>query len=116
MPLQGAAVWTGFILSTIVLPPLIPVIVDIAGRRPGVTLHSHFRALRAEFGLGLVQSGLMVIFLAHQAWLMGDAILRTVVRLTIARRRLSSNGCQRPTRRSAVVRAFGASTEAWLGR
>ena len=88
MPLQGAAVWTGFILSTIVLPPLIPVMVDIAGRRRGVTLHSHFRALRAEFGLGLVQSGLMIIFLAHQAWLMGDAILRTVVRLTITHRRL----------------------------
>ena len=55
-----------------------------------MTLRSHLRALRAEFGLGLVQSGLMVIFLAHQAWLMADAIVRTVVRLTITRRNCSS--------------------------
>ena len=30
----------------------------------------------------------MIVFLAHQAWLMGDAILRTLVRLTITRRQL----------------------------
>ncbi len=88
MPLEDAAVWTAFILSTIVLPPFIPVITRIAPERPGVTLRSHFRALRAEFGLGLVQSGLMVVFLAHQAWLMADAIIRTLVRLMLTRRHL----------------------------
>jgi cyclic beta-1,2-glucan synthetase len=88
MPFDNAAVWTAFILSTIVLPPLIPVIARTAPQRPGVTLRSHFRALRAEFGLGLVQSGLMVVFLAHQAWLMGDAIIRTLVRLTVTRHHL----------------------------
>ncbi len=88
MPFDNAAVWTAFILSTIVLPPLIPVIARIAPQRPGVTLRSHFRALRAEFGLGLVQSGLMIVFLAHQAWLMGDAIVRTLVRLTVTRHHL----------------------------
>ena len=30
----------------------------------------------------------MIVLVAHQAWLMGDAILRTLVRLTITRRRL----------------------------
>ena len=38
--------------------------------------------------LALIQSGLMIVFLAHQAWLMSDAILRTLVRLTVTRRRL----------------------------
>ena len=88
MPFQDAAVWTGFILLTIILPPLIPVIVDIAPRRPGVALRSHFRALGAEMRLALIQSGLMMVLVAHQAWLMGDAILRTLVRLTITRRGL----------------------------
>jgi len=88
MPFDDAAVWTAFILSTIVLPPLIPVIARTAPQRPSVTLRSHFRALRAEFGLGLVQSGLMTVFLAHQAWLMGDAIIRTLVRLTVTRHHL----------------------------
>jgi cyclic beta-1,2-glucan synthetase len=88
MPLADAAVWTIFILSTIILPPLIPVIARIAPQRSGVTLHSHFRALRAELGHGLVLSGLMIVFLAHQAWLMGDAIIRTLVRLMVTRRHL----------------------------
>ena len=88
MPLEDAAVWTGFILSTIVLPPLFPITAEIAARRPGVTLGSHVRALGVELRLALIQSGLMIVLLAHQAWLMGDAILRTLVRLTVTRRRL----------------------------
>jgi cyclic beta-1,2-glucan synthetase len=88
MPFEDAVVWTSFILATIVLPPLIPVITRIAPERPGVTLASHFRALGGELGLGLVQAGLMIVFLAHQAWLMGDAIVRTLVRLTVTRRHL----------------------------
>ncbi|HEY5472483.1 MAG TPA: protein ndvB, partial [Candidatus Limnocylindrales bacterium] len=67
---------------------LIPVIAEIAPRRPGVTLRSHIRALGAELRLALIQSSLMIVFLAHQAWLMGDAIVRTLVRLTVTRRRL----------------------------
>ena len=88
MSLEDAAVWTGFILSTIILPPLIPVMAEIAPRRPGVTLHSHVRALGAELRLALIQSGLMIVFLAHQAWLMVDAIVRTLVRLIVTRRHL----------------------------
>jgi cyclic beta-1,2-glucan synthetase len=88
MSLEDAAVWTGFILSTIVLPPLIPVMADIAPRRPGVTLRSHVRALGMGVRLALIQSGLMIIFLAHQAWLMSDAIVRTLVRLSVTRRHL----------------------------
>jgi cyclic beta-1,2-glucan synthetase len=88
MPLGHAAVWTAFILATIILPPLIPVIAGIAPLRAGVTLNSHLRALRAELALGLVQSVLMIIFVAHQAWLMGDAIVRTLFRLMVTRRHL----------------------------
>lgn len=88
LPLEQAAVWTGFILATIVLPPLIPVIAEIVPRRPGVTLRSHLRVLRGDFTLGLVQSFLMIVFLAHQAWLMGDAITRTLFRLAVTRRHL----------------------------
>ena len=109
MPLEDAAVWTGFILSTIVLPPLIPVMAEIAPRRPGVTLRSHVRALGADLRLALIQSGLMIVFLAHQAWLMGDAIVRTLVRLTVTRRHLLE---WVPAAHAAFgrVRAFGIST------
>ncbi len=88
LPLPEALVWTLFILLTMVIPPLLPVATHLAPHRPGVMLTSHFEALGREFVQALVQSGLMIVFLAHQAWLMADAILRTLVRLTVTRRHL----------------------------
>ncbi|WP_309604376.1 GH36-type glycosyl hydrolase domain-containing protein [Phenylobacterium sp.] len=88
LPLRDAVAWTVFIVLTMALPPLIPVIAEIVPRRPGVSLPSHYRALAGELRFALIQLGLMIVFLADQAWLMSDAILRTLVRLTLTRRHL----------------------------
>ena len=85
---EAAFVWTLFILSTIVLPTLLPVIAAIPPRRPGITIASHMRALAGDLRHALAFSALNVTFLAHQAWLMGDAIGRTLVRLFITHRHL----------------------------
>ena len=79
LPLQGAVVWTGFILSTIALSTLLPVLAGIVPRRARVTARSHLRALAADVRLALSQTALLAVFLAHQAWLMADAIGRTLV-------------------------------------
>jgi cyclic beta-1,2-glucan synthetase len=88
LPLRAAAVWTGFIVATIALPALLPVLGAIEVRHAQITARSHLRALAAEFWLALSQTALMVTFLAHQAWSMGDAIGRTLFRLLVSRRRL----------------------------
>jgi cyclic beta-1,2-glucan synthetase len=88
LPLPGALIWTGFILFTIALPPLLPVFASLLPRRPGVALRSHFSALGRDLVLAASQTGLLVTFLAHQAWLMVDAIGRTLYRLLISRRLL----------------------------
>jgi cyclic beta-1,2-glucan synthetase len=88
LPLHAAVIWTGFVLAAIVLSNFIPVMGAIVPRRPGITARSHLGALGADFGLALTQSALLVTFLAHQAWLMGDAIGRTIVRLLVTRRHL----------------------------
>jgi cyclic beta-1,2-glucan synthetase len=88
LPLNEAAIWTIFVLSTIVLPTLIPVVGAVVPRRSGITVRSHLGALGADLRLALVQSALMMTFLAHQAWLMGDAISRTLIRLCVTRRHL----------------------------
>ena len=46
------------------------------------------RALGGDLRLALTQSALLIAFLAHQAWLMGDAIVRTLYRLFVTRRHL----------------------------
>lgn len=86
-PGDAAVVWSAFILVTIAAPPLIPVLGRL-GRRPGVAWLIHARTLAGDLRLGLAQGALMVVFLAHQAWLMGDAILRTLWRLAVSRRHL----------------------------
>ena len=88
LPFAAASVWVGFVLLTIVLPTLIPVTAAIVPRRGGVTARSHLGALGSDLRLALAQSLLLITFMAHQAWLMADAIARTLVRLFITRRHL----------------------------
>ena len=87
-PFDAALIWTIFVISTIVMPTLIPVVGAIPPRRPGITLASHIRALGGDLRLALSLSALIVTFLAHQAWLMSDAIARTLWRLLVTRRNL----------------------------
>jgi cyclic beta-1,2-glucan synthetase len=88
LPLQAALVWTGFVLSTIAVSTLLPVLSAIVPRRARTTARSHLRALAADVGLALSLTALLVVFLAHQAWLMTDAIGRTLFRVLVSRRQL----------------------------
>jgi cyclic beta-1,2-glucan synthetase len=85
---HAALIWTVFIIALIVTPAMIPVFAAIPPRRGGVTIASHLRALVGDLQLALSLSGLILAFLAHQAWLMGDAIIRTLYRLFISHRNL----------------------------
>ncbi len=87
-PFQPALVWTTFVLATLILPSLIPAISAIPGRRPGVAMSGRLRALGGDFRLAATLSALNITFLADQAWLMGDAIARTLWRLFVSRRHL----------------------------
>nr|WP_209442414.1 glucoamylase family protein [Neoroseomonas oryzicola] len=88
LPFHASLAWTAFLLSTVVLPTLIPVISAILPRRRRLTLRSRLRAFGVDVRLALALSLLIVTFLAHQAWLMVDAIARTLVRLLVTRRHL----------------------------
>jgi cyclic beta-1,2-glucan synthetase len=85
---ESALVWTTFLLTTIALPSLIPVISAIPCRRPGVAISGHLRALGRDLRLAVTISALNTTFLADQAWLMGDAVVRTLWRLCVTRRHL----------------------------
>ena len=87
-PMPVAEIWTAFILLTIALPPLAGTIAGILPHRTGVSLRNHLHALQDDFALGMVQSGFLITFLAHQAWVMVDAIGRTLFRLFISHRRM----------------------------
>ena len=86
LSLNAALIWTFFVLATIALPTMIPIL--FTPRRPGITARSQLRALRGDLGLALGLWSLHTAFLAHQAWLMADAIGRTLVRMFVTRRHL----------------------------
>jgi cyclic beta-1,2-glucan glucanotransferase len=88
LPLAAAERWTAFLLSTLALPALLPFLVGIVPRRTGISKRSHLRSVGEDLALALSQIGFGVSFLAHQAWLMTDAIARTLWRVCVSRRRL----------------------------
>jgi len=83
-----ASAWTSFILLTIMLPPLLPALAGFVPIRSGGSFRNHARAFAGDVALGLTQSSFLLVFLAHQAWLMVDAVFRTICRLAVKRRLL----------------------------
>ena len=110
LPIPVAEIWTAYILLTIALPPLLPGFSALIPRRTGVSLRNHLRAVGSDFSLGLLQGAFLITFLAHQAWMMLDAIVRTLFRVFVHRRRLlewvtaaQTNGDAQFDTRSLVV-------------
>ena len=77
----AALLWCGFVLSPLLLTAFLPLVGRVIPRSSGISAGSHFRAFRLDLKVALLQFGLQVALLAHQAWLMCDAIVRTLSRL-----------------------------------
>jgi cyclic beta-1,2-glucan synthetase len=88
LPLASPAVWSVFVVGTLATPAFLPVFLGLVPRRFGISKRSHVLAVGADLGLALRQLAFLAILLAHQAWLMADAIVRTLWRLLVRRRLL----------------------------
>jgi cyclic beta-1,2-glucan glucanotransferase len=88
LPGVSPAVWTLFVLGTMALPASLYVLAGVIPRRRGIAKRSHLLAVASDLALATAQVGLAITFLAHQAWLMTDAIVRTLARLYVTRKRL----------------------------
>ena len=88
LPFASAELWSAFVLTTIAIPALLPFLTGIVPRQRGLSQRIHLRAVGEDLKLALSQILLLTTFLAHQAWLMSDAILRTLFRLSVSRRNL----------------------------
>jgi cyclic beta-1,2-glucan synthetase len=80
--------WTGLFVASIVLPAVIPVLDGLLPQRWGFSKRSHVRAVVHDISVALSQTLLAITMLAHQAWLMIDAIVRTLYRLYLTKRNL----------------------------
>ena len=131
-PPQPAAVWTVFVLVTIALPALLPAFADVIPERSGISKRDPRPRRRTELRHRAVpRSASASRSSAHQAWLMGDAIARTLVRLYLTRRTLLEwttaaqaksamsreiTGVYRRMRGALVLAVAGGAWWPWRGR
>ncbi|MDQ5872942.1 MAG: glycosyl transferase, partial [Acidobacteriota bacterium] len=88
LPGVPAGVWTAAVLAAFAMPGLFSILAGLVPGRRGISKRSYLRGVGRDFALSFGQAAFVVVLLAHQAWLMGDAILRTLFRLLVSRRRL----------------------------
>ncbi len=84
----NAGVWTGFLLTVFAFPALMPFLTALRPPNWGVSRRSYLLSLREKLSLSLLQLALNLTLLADQAYLMLDAIFRTLWRLLVSHRRL----------------------------
>ncbi len=88
VPGASTGLWTTFVIAAIFIPAVLPVAAGLAPRRRGISKRSHLLAVGEDATIALAHAGLAVAFLADQAWLTLDAIVRTLTRLYVTGRRL----------------------------
>jgi len=88
LPMPQALMWTALTVTMLALPRLLSLPFGFFPDRPGVTLSSHFAALRSDTLTALGQILVSLALLADTAATMLDAIVRTAWRLLISRRHL----------------------------
>ncbi len=88
LPAPVALWWTAVVLLALAVPPLLPVFIAVRDRPRHLKRESERQALRHDARFALLRWSLGLALLADRAWWMGDAIVRTLVRLTITHRHL----------------------------
>src|SRR5688572_23573726 len=87
-PFASPLIWTVFVIGCIAIPPLLQVLIGAIPRRRGISKRSYARAVGTDLMLAVFHIGFTLALLADQAWLMTDAIVRTLSRVYVTRRRL----------------------------
>ena len=80
--------WSLFVFLVIAFPVYLHVTTGLLIHPRGIPWTSHFWSLWGDFRTNTAQIALSFVFLAHQAWLMSDAIGRALYRQLVSRRYL----------------------------
>ena len=88
LPLAAAEVWSSFVLLAVAAPAMLPFVIGIVPRTAGISRWSRVRAIALDIKAASLQVALAVTLLPHQAWLVTDAIVRTLFRLFVSHRML----------------------------
>ena len=102
------AIWTAAVLAALAFPVYPLVLEALAGPRAPQPWRVFLRVLSEDMKTALAQASLQLTFLANQAYAMAHAILVTLVRLVVTRRRL----LQWETAAASAARSAGLAKRA----
>ncbi|MEJ0097740.1 MAG: hypothetical protein WDM84_07230 [Bauldia sp.] len=88
LPPAACLIWSAFVLIALAAPSVLPALLGVFSVAPKTTWRLHFSVFFGDLGLALAQTGFAIATLVHQAQLMLDAIVRTLWRLAVTRKRL----------------------------
>ncbi|MBN9065638.1 MAG: protein ndvB, partial [Rhizobiales bacterium] len=88
LPFALAAQWQLFLILILFVAPTFDIVAGILPERANVTLRGHFHTFGNDVASGTAQVALRMVLIAHSAWLMGDAIVRTFYRLFVSHEHL----------------------------
>ena len=86
LPSTVAVAWTVFLSVVLFLPAFLPIFAGSSLRREPITTESQVRTLLDDIASSIKLTLARVAFLAHQSFVMADAMARTIYRLTVSRR------------------------------
>ncbi|HEY0404698.1 MAG TPA: protein ndvB, partial [Pyrinomonadaceae bacterium] len=84
----SVALWMLFIILTLAFPVYAHATTNLFSRPRAVPWPSHLSSLWSDARTNIAQAALMFVMLAHQAYMMLDAITRTLYRKLISHKRL----------------------------
>ena len=93
------------------LPSLLPAISNALPRPQALTLDSRLKSIGGDFAQAVATTAANLIFLGHQAYLMVDAIARTLYRLLISRKNLlewTTAAQSQSNSKSGIVASYSA--------
>ncbi len=83
-----APLWVGVVLAVLGFPLLVQVLATLSNWPRALAWSEYRRAWTGNVLRSLAQTAIQIAFLPYRAWTMADAVLRTLVRLTMTRRHL----------------------------
>ena len=88
LPFTQAAQWQALLILSLFMAPTFDIVNGILPKSGDQTPRGHFSALARDTVFGTALVALKVLLMAHLAWMMGDAIIRTFYRLFVSRQNL----------------------------
>ena len=88
LPFTQAVQWQALLVLSLFLAPTYSLIDAMMPRDTETKLKAHFAAVMNDFAFASALVASRMVLIAHNAWLMIDAIIRTLYRLFVSRRHL----------------------------